>query len=224
MEVEWKRLRDLGCWDESRVAEWRDVARSATSTNHVGRVFGVCVEKNVDLPADNPNRKYKGRVVFQGNQVLDQNWDVAMFQELSSCPASLEAAKTADVYGLSPGNCLQQADAEQAYTQSKLRGTPTWVRLPRDQWPTAWVEKGYKDPVCPLVLALYGHPDSGGFWEQHCETHLKSQGFEPVPEWIYCFWHRKLRYYLLSTSTTSSLPVPPNPCRLAGNSFRVVSR
>ena len=37
-----------------------------------------------------------------------------------------------------------------------------------------------KDPVVRLKLALYGHPDSGGIWERHCETELKKVGFEPV--------------------------------------------
>eukprot|EP00975_Prorocentrum_lima_P010056 2143751-Prorocentrum_lima.AAC.1 len=69
---------------------------------------------------------------------------------------------------------MQQADATQAYTQSKLGGIPTWVMLPADRWPSWWRTK-YKKPVCPLRLALYGHPDSGGCWERHCETHLKSQ-------------------------------------------------
>jgi hypothetical protein len=53
-----------------------------------------------------------------------------------------------------------------------------------------------KDPVCPLLLALYGHPDSGGYWEKHCNTHLGSVGFVPVPEWRSCFFHPKLGLYL----------------------------
>ena len=109
MQKEWGRLRAIGCWDESKVCEWRDVAARAARdgvTNHVGRIFGICVEKNEDLPEGHPDRKFKGRAVFQGNQVRDQNWDVAMFQELSSCPATLEAAKVADVLGLCPaGGC-----------------------------------------------------------------------------------------------------------------------
>ena len=151
---EWRRLREGGCWDESRVREWRDVAAEAHRNGavvHQGRIFDIVVEKNAELPEGHPGRKYKGRVVFGGNQVYDQNWEVAMFQELSSCPATLEAAKVADVYGLGPGYGVQQADAEQAYTQSKLGGVPTWVRLPIEQWPPAW--KGMKDPVCPLVLS-----------------------------------------------------------------------
>ncbi|CAE7919883.1 unnamed protein product, partial [Symbiodinium necroappetens] len=38
----------------------------------------------------------------------------------------------------------------------------------------------YRDPVCPLRLALYGHPDSGGIWEKHCTKQLKSIGWVPV--------------------------------------------
>jgi hypothetical protein len=51
--------------------------------------------------------------------------------------------------------------------------------------------------VCPLVLALYGHPDSGGYWERHCEKQLSSVGFEPVEEWRSCFWHPKLSLFLV---------------------------
>jgi hypothetical protein len=53
------------------------------------------------------------------------------------------------------------------------------------------------DPVCPLILALYGHPDAGGFWEKHCEKALVEVGFEPIPEWKSCFWHPKLRLLLV---------------------------
>ena len=75
----------------------------------------------------------------------------------------MQAGKVADALGLMPGNSIEQADGESAYTQAKLGGEPTYVRLPPERWPAAW--KGMKDPVCPLILALYGHPDAGGFWE-----------------------------------------------------------
>ena len=148
-------------------------------------IFEICVEKGSELKEGDPARKYKGRVVFQGNEVRDQNFDYAIFDELSSAPASMAAAKAADAFGVCEGHDIQQADAEQAYIQSKLGGTKTWVRLPKDRWPAAW--QGMKDPVCPLLLALYGHPDSGGYWEKHCNTHLGSVGFVPVPEWRSCF-------------------------------------
>ena len=125
-------------------------------------MFDICVEKNAELAEKDPRRKFKGRVVFSGDRVKDQNWDHAMFQELSSCPATMQAAKAADTYGLMPNHVVMQADAEQAYTQAKLGGTPTWIRLPADRWPQSWRDRDLKDPVVPLRLALYGHPDSGG--------------------------------------------------------------
>ena len=54
-----------------------------------------------------------------------------------------------------------------------------------------------RDPVCPLILALYGHPDSGGYWEHHCEKHLRSVGFVPIADWRSCFWHSELGLYLV---------------------------
>ena len=87
-----------------------------------------------------------------------------------------------------------QADAERAYTQALLKGVPTWVRLPRDQWPKSWAEM--KDPVCPLVLALYGHPDAGTCWEQHCDIKLQEAEFHPISGWPGCYSHKKLRAVL----------------------------
>ena len=55
----------------------------------------------------------------------------------------------------------------------------------------------YDNPVVPLVLALYGHPDAGGLWERHCETHLKKVGFSPVDNWLSTFWHNDLRLLLV---------------------------
>jgi hypothetical protein len=205
---EWTKLRNAGCWNEDGVQEWAEVRRKATAsgtTVHVGNIFEIVVEKGAELPVGHPGRKFKGRVAFQGNRVKDQNYDQAMFAELGSCPATMEAGKAADTYGLFMGHTVEQADAEQAYVQAKLGGeTPTWVRLPRDRWPLSWF-KGrsvtgtplYHDPVCPLILALYGHPDSGGYWEKHCETHLLSVGFEPIEDWRSCYFHPSLRLFLV---------------------------
>ena len=108
----------------------------------------------------------------------------------------MEAGKAADAYGMFPGNELQLADGESAYTQAKLGGNDTWIRLPKDRWPDWWHTK-YTDPVVPLVLALYGHPDAGGFWEQHCTIALLKAGFQPIEggTWKSVFWHP--RYDLL---------------------------
>jgi len=129
VKAEWDRLRKIHTWDEDGVREWQHVARDACDKKkkaHVGRVFNICVEKNSELQPE--FRKYKGRTVFQGNQVKDECWEVAMFQNLGSSPASMEAAKAANLIGMPPGNKTMQADATQAYTQTELKGVPTWVR------------------------------------------------------------------------------------------------
>ena len=90
-----------------------------------------------------------------------------------------------------------QADAQQAYTQSELGGHETWIFLPKDQWPSEWHTAGYKNPVCKLRLALYGHPLAGAFWERHCTKQLKSVGFTPIPNWENCFVHSELKTVLL---------------------------
>ena len=36
-----------------------------------------------------------------------------------------------DAHGLLPGNLLEVSDGESAYTQTRLKGKKTWVRIPR---------------------------------------------------------------------------------------------
>jgi hypothetical protein len=130
------------------------------------------VEKHPELPTNHPDRKYKGRLVFQGNEVKEENSRYAIFSELSSSPATLEASKNIDAYGMFPGNALQKADGEQAYIQAPLGGlrggVKTWARLPRDLWPAQF--HGMRGPAVPVLKAIYGHPESGGHWEECCEA------------------------------------------------------
>ena len=72
--------------------EWSDVrneAKNKKERNHVGMVFGFCVEKGSELPMGDPQRKFKGRVVFRGNQVRDEDHYMATFQDMGSAPASM---------------------------------------------------------------------------------------------------------------------------------------
>ena len=81
------------------------------------------------MPEHDPNRKYKGRVVFEGCFVKDQANHWAMFSEATSSPATMGAGKMCDAYGMLPGHALQVSDGESAYTQAKLLGPTTWVFL-----------------------------------------------------------------------------------------------
>ena len=96
-----------------------------------------------------------------------------------------------------------QADAEQAYVQAELKGPPTWVCLPEELWPDSWYVDGktrkvprYRKPVVRLHKALYGHPDSGSYWEMHCDSCLKAVGFETIDSWPSCYWHSRLSLFL----------------------------
>ena len=111
----------------------------------------------------------------------DENYDWATFQELSSNPSNMMASRLSDAHSCMPGNMKSQADAVGAYTQSYLAhdSIVTWIEIPRDQWPEHWHGK-YKRPVCILVLALYGHPDSGGHWEAHCTKALMKLKWVPL--------------------------------------------
>ena len=193
---EFDRLRSKGVWDEHRVREWAKVKQEAQRAGkkvHVGRLFGIAGIKNEGLPEE--FQRHKGRFVFEGCHVRDEFGQAAEFAEMSSSPATLEAFKLVDVVASLPGNSGQKADAEQAYVQTRLGGTPTWLRLPRDRWPTGW-DKRFHDPVVPMELALYGHPDSGGYWEEHCHAALLDAGFRPVPEWPSMYYQPRLELLL----------------------------
>ena len=187
LDVEWVKLESKPAWLYKKVREWDDLSTEAIRTNtnvHVGS----------ELPKGNPMRKYKGRTVFQGNSVKDESDMVALFSELGSAPANMEAGKALDCFGSAPGNKITEGNGKQAYTQTTLKGKPTWIRVTKNRWPKEWHGK-FKDPVIPLVLALYGHPDSGGFWERHCEDCLARVGFRAV-HWPSIFWHNELSLLL----------------------------
>ena len=55
----------------------------------------MCVERNAELPAGDPNRKFKGRSAFGGDRAFDDDGRLAVFQELGSSPATVEATRRA---------------------------------------------------------------------------------------------------------------------------------
>ena len=144
--------------------------------------------KNAELAEGHADQKHKGRDVFLGDQVKDQDFNFAIFDDLGSAPPTMEAARALDAVSLFPGYEQQQSDATSAYTQSFLRGKPTWISLPRERWPKSWEGK-YTNPVVRLMLSLYGHPDAGTYWEQDCARHVKVAGFEEIDGWTSVFWH-----------------------------------
>ena len=185
MRKEWLGQHAAGVYDFSIVREYDDVVAEAKKNDkelHMARIHGICVEKNYQLPKGHPNRKFKGRGVLLGNQVKNQFWEAAFFQDLGNSPATFEASRWADFYGCLPGNDVKLADAIQAYIQAILTGPPCWVELPEDAWPDDVDFRKFRRPVVRLVKALYGRPDSGTMWEQHCDRKVKELDFIPVGE------------------------------------------
>lgn len=71
---EWSGLHKQHVFDMKNVREYDDVraeARRLEEIVHFARVHGTMVEKNEQLPADDPRRKFNYRVVLLGNQVKD---------------------------------------------------------------------------------------------------------------------------------------------------------
>eukprot|EP00974_Lingulodinium_polyedra_P002748 258002-Lingulodinium_polyedra.AAC.1 len=59
-----------------------------------------------------------------GNRAVDLSYDAAIFQDLGSSPATLEASRAADADGAALGRASEVADDEQAYEQAEMSGTP----------------------------------------------------------------------------------------------------
>ena len=105
LDIEWNKLLNKKTWDQNKVKECRSIVEEARRKGekvHIGRIFEICTLKGNELPEGDPNRKYKGRTCFQGNNVFDESSDYAIFAEMSSSPASMEAAKILDAYGCQP--------------------------------------------------------------------------------------------------------------------------
>ena len=123
MKAEWERLWDKGVREHKQVREWSDVAHGAQRAGkkgHMGRLFGLCVEKGSELPPDDPRRKFKYRVVFGGNNVIYQSWESAVFQNLGSSPSSMATGKFVDYY-----SCLEGNEGQVAFHVSRSQSGST---------------------------------------------------------------------------------------------------
>eukprot|EP00971_Amphidinium_carterae_P351600 6492186-Amphidinium_carterae.2 len=133
-----------------------------------------------------PVPTYKARLVFAGNNVSTITGTPAheLYKQLGSSPACMGSARTVAGVCSAFGHKLSMRDVSQAYLQSDIDGkgrTPTYIMLPREVWPDSWFDDAgnprYKNPVCRLKKALYGHPESGAVWEKHLEKVLKKLGW-----------------------------------------------
>ena len=142
---------------------------------------------------------YKGRVVFGGNNVRDENGVLAVFQEQGTSASHMVCAKFLDAVARMPGCSGEDADATKAYLQAHLKdfegNTETWIELPKDQWPKHWHGK-YHRPVVRLLRNLYGHPLAGLYWEKHCHRAIVACGFHLLQGWECMYGHKEKGLFL----------------------------
>ncbi len=119
MEAYWKEWNDLEAkmvWNWDTLCEWDDVSSKARvdgSEIHFGFSFGIMVEKGSEYSVGDVRRCFKHRVVFRGNDVKDQDWNVALFLEMASTPATLEASRFSDMYSLlDPSHSTEGRDVD----------------------------------------------------------------------------------------------------------------
>ena len=59
--------------------------------------------KNSELPDNDDRKTYKGRDVFLGDNIRDENHKFAMFDEIGTSPSSVEAGRIVDALSLFEG-------------------------------------------------------------------------------------------------------------------------
>ena len=113
-------------------------------------------------------QRYKGRIVFRGDAVKDEEGFYAVFSEQGTSSTQMAATKFLDTLARMPGCDGEDADAIGAYTQIPLADAArllgigvipeTWISLPRSRWPKdgSWEKYKDQDPVCPLRLPRPG--------------------------------------------------------------------
>jgi hypothetical protein len=172
-------LRSHPAWDEANPVEADELAKTQPEA-HVARVFPIIGIKNFEDPS---NHVWKGRIVFAGNRVKTATGQWAMFQDMGAVPSTMAACRAIlAAYTAVKGSQLFQSDCVKAYVQALMSGTPTYIRLPKAWWPAHWVGK-FRDPLCKLLRALYGHPDAGNLWADKIGDELKRLQFVEPEGW-----------------------------------------
>ena len=207
LDREWAKLEDpkKPVWDVTKVQPRAKVEARGLAEGrpiHFGALLELCSIKHFELKQ--LILEYKGRVCFRGDTVKTEEGTHAVFSEQGTSSAHMASTKFLDWAARLPENDGQDADAVGAYCQMLLEEAAellgidvipeTWISLPPHKQPDSW--KGIKDPVCPLVRNIYGHPLAGLLWEKGSQQRILRCGFEKVKGWESLYLHRKLQVFL----------------------------
>ena len=158
-------------WSYDRICSKDDLINSKKKF-HLGRLMTILSLKHAESPT---LRKLKARIVFRGDQIVDQDNNIAVLQELKVNPSGITSINFNLAYGALKGHKSTQSDVVKAYTQSLLNTVvETWVLLPAELIPSEYSH--IKQPCVPLRKALYGHPESGYHWDARFKEIMVSMG------------------------------------------------
>ena len=105
VDAEWTAHAQKKTWNVDRVRPRAEVIAEANRKKvsvHFGRLMDLCHLKHAEL--DKNVQKYKGRVVFRGDQVRDETGFYAVFTEQSASASHMAAIKFMDYIGRIDGN------------------------------------------------------------------------------------------------------------------------
>ena len=178
IKLEADGLRANETWDDSSVMtlqQLRSQARARGQKLRVAEVMTLCGLKHAELAPE--FQRFKGRIVYRGDRVLDEFNNLVFFEETSTSPTGLVALNASLFWGSLPGHEVSCSDAVQAYLQSELR-EETYVILPKELWLEGWEQRfgGQTKLVVRLRKSLYGHPQAGRLWQEYLARILVSLG------------------------------------------------
>ena len=160
-----------GTWNYDEVISREDLLKRKSPV-HIRRLMTILSAKHWETPE---LRRLKARIVFRGDDIRDQDNNIAVLQEAKVNPSGLAGINANLAYGCMKGNCATQSDVVRAYTQSNLNTqVPTWVELPIELVPKEF--RGIKRPCVRLWKSLYGHPEAGYHWDQRFQQIMSEIG------------------------------------------------
>ena len=140
VEAEGVGLRSNSTWDDDTVRSlWqlKKECRASGRRSQITELLTLCGANHFEFHLS--QHKYKGRIVFRGDQIRDADINPILFgsEETATTPTGLVGLAACLFFGLRPGNGTSIADAIQAYLQAAI-GNETWVLIPWELWLPSW--------------------------------------------------------------------------------------
>ena len=210
IDKELNGILENGTWNCDEVIS-REELMSKKEPTHVGRLMTILSVKHWE---NEELRRLKARIVSRGDDIRDENNNLAVLQEAKVNPSGLAGINANLAYCSLKGHTSSQSEAVRAYAQSFLNTkVPTWVELPYEVVPPEY--RSVKRPCVRLWKSSYGHPEAGYHWDQRFKQMMKEIGS------IHCSDTFQSTYFMKDTGLLLTLYVddmilsgPENQCKL----------